>query len=144
MPDGYLEITPTLLLPLAELEYRATRSGGPGGQHVNTSSTRIELWWDVGSSPTLSDDVRARLLGRLAGRLDGEGRLRVVASESRSQLRNREAATERMRELVAAALEVKKPRKRTKPSRAAKAARLEAKRRRSTLKRDRRRPRHDE
>ena len=144
MPEGYLEITPTLLLPLDELEYRATRSGGPGGQHVNTSSTRIELWWDVGSSPTLSDDVRTRLLERLAGRLDGEGRLRVVASESRSQLRNREAATERLRDLVAAALEVRKPRKRTKPTRAAKAARLEAKRRRSALKRDRRRPRHDE
>ena len=144
MPEGYLEITPTLLLPLDELEYRATRSGGPGGQHVNTSSTRIELWWDVGSSPTLSDDVRTTLLERLAGRLDGEGRLRVVASESRSQLRNREAATERLRDLVAAALEVRKPRKRTKPTRAAKAARLEAKRRRSALKRDRRRPRHDE
>jgi ribosome-associated protein len=144
VPEGYLEITPTLLLPLAELEYRATRAGGPGGQHVNTSSTRIEVWWDVRSSPSLDDDVRARLLERLAARLDGEGRLRVVASESRSQLRNREAATERLRELVAAALVVRKPRKRTKPSRAAKAARLEAKRRRSAVKRERRPPRHDE
>jgi ribosome-associated protein len=144
VPDGYLEVTPTLLLPLAELDYRATRSGGPGGQHVNTSSTRVELWWDVGSSPALTEEQRARLLERLSGRLDGEGRLRVVASASRSQLRNREAATERLRELVAAALAVPKPRKRTKPSRAAKAARLEAKRRRSALKRDRRPPRHDE
>lgn len=144
MADGYLEITPALLLPLAELEYRATRSGGPGGQHVNTSSTRIEVWWDLRSSPTLTDEQRGRLLERLAGRLDSEGRLRLVASDSRSQLRNREAATERLRELVASALAVRKPRKRTKPSRAAKAARLEAKRRRSAVKRDRRPPRHEE
>ncbi len=144
MPDGYLEITPALFLPLTELDYRATRSSGPGGQHVNTSSTRIEVWWDVRASPSLTEELRARLLERLSRRLDAEGRLRVVASESRSQLRNREAATERLRELVASALVVPKPRKRTRPTRAAKAARLEAKRRRSALKRDRRRPRHDE
>ena len=93
MSDGYLEIAPALRLPLAELDYRATRSGGPGGQHVNTSSTRIEVWWDVRSSPTLTEEQRARLLQALATRLDGEGKLRVVASASRSQLRNREAAT---------------------------------------------------
>ena len=144
MPDGRLEITPALSLPLAELEYHATRSGGPGGQHVNTSSTRIELWWDLRGSPSLSEEQRARLLEQLAGRLDSQGRLRVVASQSRSQLRNREAATERLRELVAAALQVRKPRKRTKPSRAAKTARLEEKRRRSALKRDRRPPRHED
>jgi ribosome-associated protein len=144
VPEGYLEIAPDLLLPLAELDYRATRSGGPGGQHVNTSSTRIEVWWDIGASPTVTDAQRARLLARLATRLDGEGRLRIVASESRSQLRNREAATERLREVAAAALAVTKPRKRTKPSRAAKAARLEAKRRRSATKRERRPPRHDD
>jgi len=144
MPDGYLEITPALLLPLTELEFRATRSGGPGGQHVNTSATRIEVWWDVRSSPVLTEEQRAQLLARLSSRLDSEGRLRVVASESRSQLRNREAATERLRDLVASGLAVRKPRRRTKPSRAAKAARLEAKRRRSALKRDRRETGHDE
>ncbi len=144
MPDGHLEITPALSIPLGELEYRATRSGGPGGQHVNTSSTRIELWWDVLSSAALTEDQRGRLLTRLSNRLDGEGRLRVVASASRSQLRNREAATERLREVLAAALQVRKPRKATKPSRAAKAARLQAKRRRSALKRDRRAPRPEE
>jgi ribosome-associated protein len=98
----------------------------------------------VRSSPAVTEEQRAQLLARLSSRLDGDGRLRVVASESRSQLRNREAATERLRELVASALAVRKPRKRTKPSRAAKAARLETKRRRSALKRDRRRPGHDE
>jgi ribosome-associated protein len=140
MTDSELEITPALRLPRSELEYYATRSGGPGGQHVNTSSTRVEVWWDIGSSPSLTEDQRSRLLSRLARRVDNAGRLRVVASQSRSQLRNREAATERLKELVAAALVVSKPRKRTKPSRAAKAARLEAKRRRSALKRERRAP----
>jgi ribosome-associated protein len=145
MPDmAFLEVSPDLRVPLAELEFRASRSGGPGGQHVNTSSTRIEVWWDIAASPTLTDEQRARLLQRLATRLDGEGRLRIVASASRSQLRNREAATERLRDVVAAGLAVAKPRKRTKPSRAAKAARLEAKRRRAATKRERRPPRHDD
>jgi ribosome-associated protein len=138
--DEPLEIGPDLRLPRAELEYRASRSGGPGGQHVNTSSTRVEVWWNLAASPTLSDAQRSRLLAVLATRLDGEGRLRLVSSASRSQLRNREDVTERLRAVVARALVVPKRRKATKPSRAAKAARLEAKRRRSALKRERRRP----
>ena len=141
MPDATdLPISPTLRLPLSELEFRASRSGGPGGQHVNTSSTRVEVWWDVAASPTLTDEQRARLLGRLESRLDSAGRLRLVSSSSRSQLRNREEVTERLRDVVARALEVPKPRKRTKPSRAARAARLENKRRRSAVKRERRQP----
>ena len=145
MPEtSILEIAPALRLPVAELEYRASRSGGPGGQHVNTSSTRVEVWWDIAASPALSEPQRQRLLARLASRLDGSGRLRLVSSGSRSQLRNREEVTERLRELVAAALVVPKTRKRTRPSRAAKAARLERKRRRSATKRDRRPPRGDE
>jgi ribosome-associated protein len=139
-----LDVSPALRLPLAELEFRASRSGGPGGQHVNTSSTRVEVWWDVTASPSLSEEQRARLLSRLASRLDGAGRLRLVSSGSRSQLRNREEVTERLRELVAKALAVPKVRKRTRPSRAAKAARLEQKRRRAAVKRDRRRPRGEE
>jgi ribosome-associated protein len=139
-----LDVSPALRLPLAELEYRASRSGGPGGQHVNTSSTRVEVWWDVAASPSLSEAQRVRLLSRLASRLDGTGRLRLVSSGTRSQLRNREEVTERLRELVAKALVVPKARKRTRPSRAAKAARLEQKRRRAAVKRDRRRPRADE
>ena len=145
MPDAtVLEVSPELRLPLAELEYRATRSGGPGGQHVNTSSTRVELCWDLAGSPSLSAEQRARLLQRLATRLDGAGRLRLVSSTSRSQLGNREEVTERLRRLLAEGLIVPKARKRTKPSRAAKAARLEGKRRRSATKRDRRPPRKDE
>jgi ribosome-associated protein len=135
--DNVLAITPNLRLPLSELEYRASRSGGPGGQHVNTSSTRIEVWWDVAGSPVLSDEQRALLLERLSGRLDSSGRLRLVSSGSRSQLRNREDVTERLKSVVAAALAVRKKRKPTKPSRAAKAARLEAKRRRAATKQQR-------
>jgi ribosome-associated protein len=141
---SHLIVSPALSLPLAELEYRASRSGGPGGQHVNTSSTRVEVWWDVAGSSALTEEQRARLLARLATRLDSAGRLRLVSSGSRSQLRNREEVTERLRDLVAAALRVPKARKRTQPSRAAKAARLEAKRRRSAIKRERRTPGTDE
>ena len=145
MPEtASLEVAFDLCLPLAELEFRASRSGGPGGQHVNTSSTRVELWWDVANSPTLSDEQRRRLLDRLATRLDGNGRLRVVAGGTRSQLRNREEATERLRQMVAAALVVPKARKRTRPSRGAKAGRLEDKRRRAAVKRDRKPPRQEE
>jgi ribosome-associated protein len=145
MPEtASLEVAFDLRLPLAELEFRASRSGGPGGQHVNTSSTRVELWWDVANSPTLSDEQRRRLLDRLATRLDGNGRLRVVAGGTRSQLRNREEATERLRQMVAAALMVPKARKRTRPSRAAKAGRLEDKRRRAAVKRDRKPPRQED
>jgi ribosome-associated protein len=141
---SYLEITPALRVPLAELEFRASRSGGPGGQHVNTSSTRIEVWWDVARSPSLSDDQRALLLETLASRLDSSGRLRLVSGGSRSQLRNREDVTSRLRGIVAEALKVRKKRKATRPTRAAKAARLEAKRRRGSIKRERRRQPNEE
>ncbi len=138
--ENALDITPELRLPISELEYLASRSGGPGGQHVNTSSTRIEVWWDVANSPSLDPEQRAQLLQRLHARLDSAGRLRVVSSGTRSQLRNREDATERLRVVVAAALAIRKKRKPTKPSRAAKVARLEAKRRRAATKRHRRPP----
>ena len=140
---AWLVVTPELRIPRTELEYRASRSGGPGGQHVNTSSTRIEVWWDVAGSAALDEAQRDRLLARLATRLDGAGRLRLVSGATRSQLKNRAEVTERLAEVVARALHVPKPRKKTKPSRAAKAARLEAKRRRSSLKQSRRRCRDD-
>jgi ribosome-associated protein len=145
MPDmAFLDVSPDLRVPLAELEFRASRSGGPGGQHVNTSSTRVEVTWDVAGSPALSEEQRQRLLVRLASRLDSTGRLRLVSSGTRSQLRNREDVTERLREVVAQALVVPKARKRTRTPRAAKAARLENKRRRAATKRDRRPPRGEE
>jgi ribosome-associated protein len=129
---------------MSELDYRASRSGGPGGQHVNTSSTRVEVWWDVAGSPILTPEQRDILLQRLRRRLDSAGRLRLVSSGSRSQLRNKEEVTERLRDVLAAAIAVPKKRKPTKPTRAAKRARLEAKRRRSSTKQRRRAPIQDE
>lgn len=136
--DGVLAINDALWVPRAELGYRATRSGGPGGQHVNTSSTRVELAWDVGASPSLSDEQRARIREKLANRINGEGVLLLAASEHRSQNQNKEAVTGRFVELVRQALVVPKPRKKTRPSRAAREARLHAKKHRSEVKRRRR------
>ena len=142
--DPWLDVTDTLRIPRAELSYRASRAGGPGGQHVNTSSTRIELWWDVAASPSLTDEQRRRLLAGLATRLDSAGRLRLVSGATRSQLKNREAVTERLCTVVAAALHVPKARRRTRPSRAAKRARLDDKKRRAVAKARRRPFRDDE
>lgn len=138
MSDDGLRVNNTIVIPRAELVVRATRSGGPGGQHVNTSSTRIELLWNPTTSGALTDAQRARLTAKLAARLDAEGFVRVVSSESRSQRQNREAAETRLAELVRKALVAPKKRIPTKPSRAAKERRLEAKRKRGEKKRDRR------
>lgn len=135
--DAFLEVRPDLRLPRAELSFRASRSGGPGGQHVNTSSTRVEVLWDVGASPTLSDEQRTLLLEKLANRINGEGVLHVVSSEHRSQHQNREAATGRLAELVDRALHVPRVRRKTRPSRASREARLQAKKKQSQKKRSR-------
>lgn len=135
---------PALAIPMAEITLRASRAGGPGGQHVNTSSSRIEAVWSVRSSRALSEAQRALLLQRLASRLDGKGQLRVVAQEHRSQLRNREAALARLGDVVRRALVVRRPRKATRPTRASEERRLTQKRQRSAVKRDRGRPRPDD
>lgn len=135
MSDDGLRVDNTIVIPRAELVFRATRSGGPGGQHVNTSSTRIELLWNPATSEALTESQRARVATKLAARLDADGFVRVVSSESRSQRQNRVAAEERLAELVRRALVVRKKRIPTKPSRAAKQARLEAKKRRGEKKR---------
>ena len=136
--DGWLKITADVRVPAHELEYRASRSGGPGGQHVNTSSTRIELVWNISATSALDDAQRALVFARLGARVDAAGRIRLVSSGTRSQLRNREAVTERLRTLLADALVPPRPRKRTRPPAAAKRGRLDAKRRRGALKRTRR------
>jgi ribosome-associated protein len=136
--EGMLAVTGTVSIPRAELQYRATRAGGAGGQHVNTSSTRIELLWNLATSQALDDEARTRVATKLASRLDGEGNLRVVSSARRSQAQNREAAEERLAELVRGALAVPRRRKPTRPTRAAKEARLGEKRKRSETKRQRR------
>lgn len=139
MPESNrVQVSPDLAIPTRELHFKATRSGGPGGQHVNTSSTRVELTWDVSGSPSLDDPTRSHLMRRLAHRLDARGTLRLVAQEERSQLRNRELVVERFVEVVGQALVMPKRRKKTRPTHASQEKRLERKRRRSDLKRERR------
>ena len=133
-----LAVNDSVRVPRAELTYRATRSGGPGGQHVNTSSTRVELAWDVDASPSVSEEERARIREKLSNRISGEGLLLLSASEHRSQNRNKEAVTERFVALVRQALVVQAKRKKTRPSKAAREARLHAKKHRSEVKRRRR------
>src|SRR5512143_1132650 len=113
--DG-IRVNDTVVVPRDELLARASRSGGAGGQHVNTSSTRIELVWNVGASRALTDEQRERVLRKLSSRLDGDQNLRVVASDRRSQRQNRESAELRLAELVRDALVVPKKRRPTKPS----------------------------
>src|SRR3954463_14941707 len=95
-----LQITDTLTVPRSELIYRASRSGGAGGQHVNTSSTRIELLWDFQQSSALDDRQKSLVAEKLAARIDSDGMIRVVAGNRRSQLQNRAAAEERLAELI--------------------------------------------
>lgn len=140
---GRLMVRPGLSLPRNELTYRASRSGGPGGQHVNTSSTRIELTWSLSASRALTDDQRARLLDRLGHRLDGTGTLRLVSDRTRSQLQNREDVTERFVEILRLALTPRKARKATKVSKGVKARRLDAKKKHGAKKAERRRRDHD-
>ena len=136
--EGALEVSEGLAIPRSELEFRASRAGGAGGQHVNTSSTRIELLWNVAQTTALDDERRARVSARLATRIDGEGWLRVVASARRSQQQNREAAEARLVELVRGALTVPKRRRPTRPTRASQEERIREKRKRSETKRMRR------
>ena len=135
--DG-VRVNADVVIPRDELVARASRAGGAGGQHVNTSSTRIELLWSIETTRALTDEQRDRVLHKLSARVDADRKIRVVASDRRSQRQNREAAEERLAELVREALMVPKKRRPTKPSRAAKQARLESKKRQSDKKRDRR------
>jgi ribosome-associated protein len=133
-------VTGFLVIPEAELAVRFSRSGGPGGQGVNTTDSRVELSYDVARSPALPEPYRARALDRLARRLV-DGVLTVAASEHRSQLRNREAAEARLAALLAEAVAPPaRPRRPTRPSRSAVNRRLEAKGRRAQTKSLRRRP----
>jgi ribosome-associated protein len=127
-----------VLIPERELGWRFSRSGGPGGQGVNTTDSRVELIFDVAASTALTEDQRARVLQRLSHRLVN-GVLTVVASEYRSQLRNRDAARARLDAMLRAALAPDPPARRpTRPSRAARERRLTDKRRRMLIKRLRR------
>jgi ribosome-associated protein len=133
-----LRVTRSCAIPLDELDWRYSASGGPGGQHANTSNTKVEVRFDVTGSPSLGPRQRERIIEALGPVV------RVTASDRRSQAQNRELALERLRGRLAGALAVRTPRVATKPSRAAKARRVDAKRRHSETKRARRRPRPDD
>lgn len=129
-----LRVSGSLRIPLAELEWRFSGSGGPGGQHANTANTRVELRFDVAASPSLGPRQRARLLERLGPSV------RVVASDERSQARNRQLALDRLAQRLAQALHVERIRTPTRPTAGAKERRLQSKRRQGERKRLRARP----
>ena len=136
MPDP-LPIRPGVAVPFAEIELRTSRSSGPGGQHANVTASRVEAVFDVHAS-SLSDAHKARIAARLGPRVTAS------AQDTRSQLRNRELALERLAARVRAALEVARPRRTTRPTTASRRKRADAKRRRGEVKRARRRPAGDE
>lgn len=132
--DGELKVDERLSIPLDEIELRASRSSGPGGQHANVTASRVEAVFDVEASRALDGAQRARLIERLGPIVT------AVAQDTRGQARNRELALQRLAEKIAAGLHVPPPRRPTKPSRASRLRRLAQKRRRSERKRDRQRP----
>ncbi len=134
-------INDRLAIPATELEFRFSRSSGPGGPHVQRSDTRVELLFNVPNSPSLTPEQRARIMARLGNHIDGEGLLRVVSSTTRSQLENREDAVRRFQALLAGALRTQKRRIATKPSAAAREARLSEKKVRAQHKATRRKVR---
>jgi ribosome-associated protein len=129
-----LRIDERLSLPLAEIELRASRSSGPGGQHANVTASRVEAVFDVEASATLDEGQRARLLDRIGPVVT------AVAQDARGQARNRELALERLAAKVAAGLRVRRKRRPTRPTRASRRRRLEQKKRTGERKRSRRRP----
>jgi ribosome-associated protein len=133
-----LPIRHGVAIPLAEIELRTSRSSGPGGQHANVTASRVEAVFDVQASSALTEAQKARIAGRLGSRVT------AAAQDTRSQLRNRELALERLAHRLAAALEVPRPRRATRPTTAARQKRLESTRRRSDVKRSRRRPRGED
>jgi ribosome-associated protein len=138
-----IQIHRSLTVDDGELDFVFSRSGGPGGQHANTSATKVELRWDVDGSPSLTPEQKALVRKRLDGRINAEGVLVLQASEHRSQTRNRDAVLARFATLLADALRVQASRRPTKPTRAARRRRLDAKRRRSETKALRRNPPSD-
>lgn len=127
-------------IPIEEIEFRASRAPGPGGQNVNRRATRVEARWNVLMSAAVTEEERSRILRRLASRISKEGVLRVVAYRERTQRRNKERAAARLQELVREAVRVRKRRVKTAPPASAKRARLEDKRRRKRIKQMRKRP----
>ncbi len=133
-----LRINDGLSIPRGELIVRASRAGGPGGQHVNTSSTRVAVTWNVKTSAALSPEQRAAIFSALSAKITEAGTIRVVARDTRSQKQNRMLAEERLAETIRKALVIRRPRKKTRPTRSAVERRLDSKKVQSRKKRDRR------
>jgi ribosome-associated protein len=129
-----IQIRPGVAIPLSEVALRTSRSSGPGGQHVNVTASRVEAVFDVAASTALSEPQKARIAARLGPRVTAS------SQDTRSQLRNRELALERLAARLDHALQVRRPRRPTKPTKASKQRRIEGKRRRADVKRARRRP----
>ena len=134
MDESILRITPHLLIPLSEISFRTSRSSGPGGQNVNKLETKVEILFDVGRSASLSPAQRNMILDDLSGRIDSTGVLRITVQQSRSQYQNKELAVQRLVDLIRKALHPRKHRIATKPTRKAKARRMDSKRRMSEKK----------
>ncbi|HEX4495567.1 MAG TPA: alternative ribosome rescue aminoacyl-tRNA hydrolase ArfB [Thermoanaerobaculia bacterium] len=132
-----IPIDDNLAIPDEEVTFATSRSGGPGGQNVNKLETRVTLRFDLAGSAALSEEQKARLRDRLATRITRDGVLQVTSQRHRTQGANREAAVERFAELLRESLREETPRRKTRPSRAAKARRLDSKRRQSQRKRER-------
>ena len=135
MLKSHVIVTHSLKIPLAELQFRTSRSGGPGGQNVNKLETRVELLFDVAHSPCIPEYLRQRLLSNLSFKLDSLGILRVVAQDSRSQWKNKQLAIERLSVLLKSELKVRKKRISTKPTKTARENRLRTKKVRGETKR---------
>jgi len=131
---------PNFELLKQELVYKAVKSSGPGGQHVNKTASKVIVQFDIPSSAALSEDERSLLLEKLSSRLTNEGVLIMDSSESRSQHKNKELVTDRLLEVVSSALKKDKPRKKTRPTKASKLKRLHEKKAKSAIKADRRKP----
>jgi len=132
-----LVIDDSLSIPSTELAFEASRSSGPGGQHVNKASTKVTVVFEIDSSSVLDEEQKSRLRLRLASKLSGDSILRVSSQRTRSQLTNRDDALEKLAGLIRGALAEEKPRKKTKPTRAARQKRLEEKKRKSEIKQSR-------
>ena len=133
-----LRISDALAIPRSELEVRMSRAGGPGGQHVNTSSTRVAVTWNVKASTAISPEQRTAIFSAIGSKITDSGTVRVVARDTRSQKQNWMLAEERLAEMICKALIPRRPRKRTKPTKSAVERRLDSKKLQSKKKDDRR------
>jgi ribosome-associated protein len=135
--SSFVRIAPDVSIPMSEIEFRFTRSSGPGGQNVNKVSTRVDLLFDVASSTSMREEQKAAIVLALRSRVDGNGVLHLSVQESRSQMHNRELAIEKFTGLLQEALRPRKKRRKTKPTTTSRLKRIESKTHRGTIKKSR-------